>query len=90
MGYKALVTLDLDVTTEQREKFYNCLNEKHWTKISKLTTAWTVTFTDSSTRESAVLYIEESIKTCKANCRIITRIDYAIQLDKNDLVIKNC
>lgn len=89
MGLKALITLDLKVTEEQRECFYEGLKKEKWAKIPNLTTAWTCSFQDGVTRQNAISNIESDIKRCKNNCRIQTRIDYAMQIDLEGIVVNN-
>lgn len=87
MGYKALVTLDLlDATTKQREDFYETLKEEKWIKIPNLDTAWKISFSDGGTRDGAVNILKKHIKKAKEKSKV-KRVDYAIQLDLNDLVI---
>ncbi|MFK7077234.1 hypothetical protein V3468_05070 [Flavobacterium oreochromis] len=87
MGYKALVTLDLpNVTTEQRKNFYEVLIKEGWNKINDLDTAWKVIFQDGGTRNGAITIIVSHIKKAKEISKA-SRVNYALQIDLNDLVI---
>ena len=58
-----LISLDLnDVNKEQRDTFYEYLEEKNWVKYKDLTTTWRVNFGASFTEESALKWIEVRIK----------------------------
>jgi len=63
MGYKALLTLDLEnsVSAEKRGKFYESLDKKQWTKLSDLTTAWKCSFNDDVTREAAIRVVKRDV-----------------------------
>ncbi|WP_281322496.1 hypothetical protein [Flavobacterium aestivum] len=89
MSYKALVTLDLpEATKEQREIFYQVLKDEKWTKISNLDTAWKVTFKDGVTRIDAINTIKNDLEKAKLKSKL-KRVDYAIQIDVNDVIIAN-
>ena len=88
MGYKALVTLDLEnATKEQREIFYKVLVDENWMKIANLDTAWKVFFVDGGTRNGALGTIKNHLSKAKEKSKVL-RVDFAIQLDTNDLVIE--
>ena len=89
MGYKALVTIDLpDATEEQRKKFYSVLVEEKWSKITSLTTAWKVSFEDSVTRNGAINAIKGDLASAKRKSGV-RKVEYALQLDTNNIVIDN-
>jgi hypothetical protein len=88
MGYKALVTLDLPSATErQRELFYESLVKNKWSKISSLTTAWRVNFLYETTRANAIIELENDLIQAERESKT-QKLEYAIQLDIYDLVIK--
>ena len=81
MGYKALITLDLvEVTKEQKQIFHAHLKTKKWSKIPKLTTAWSVDFADNRTREDALTEIENDLKFAKLKAKVHSAFHFAIQL----------
>lgn len=87
MGFKALVTLDLpNINEEQREQFYDILKEGKWKKIKNLTTAWKISFIDGGTRDGAIRILENQIKKAKNECKVST-VEYAIQLDTDEIII---
>lgn len=87
MGYKALVTLDLlEASSKQREDFYEVLKNEKWVKIPNLDTAWKISFADNVTRIEAIKIIQNHIRKAKEKSNV-KRVDYALQLDLNDLVI---
>lgn len=87
MGYKALVTLDLPFATgKQRDDFYESLKKNNWYKIPSLTTAWYVSFLDGATRDSAIMVLKNHLNEAKNYSRA-QKVEYALQLDLNDVVI---
>jgi hypothetical protein len=88
MGYKALVTLDLsgEVSTEQRNQFYQKLEELKWVKIQPLTTAWKVSFTESVTREDAIKILLNDLDKAKDASKV-KKVEYALQLDRAEVVV---
>jgi hypothetical protein len=88
MAYKSLITFDLpSATDKQREIFYESLIKKNWVKISSLTTAWEATFLEKVTRADAVTELESDLRIAKNESKA-PKVEYAIQLDPVDLVIK--
>jgi hypothetical protein len=89
MSYKALVTLDLpEATKDQREIFYQTLEDEKWTKLPNLDTAWKMTFVDGVTRIGAINAIKNDLEKAKQKSKL-KRVDYAIQIDVNDVIIDN-
>jgi hypothetical protein len=89
MGYKVLVTINLpNVTTQEREVFYEVLRIENWIKITNLDTAWKISFKDGGTRIGAINRIEADLKKAKEKSRI-KKLYYAMQLDINELTINN-
>jgi hypothetical protein len=86
MGYKALVTLDIPKTKEQRDIFYKSLERNKWAKISSLTTAWKVYFLDTVSRDIAIKALERHLATAKTESKV-SKVEYAFQLDAFDIVI---
>jgi hypothetical protein len=87
MGYNALVTLDLKkATDDERLTFNNVLIGENWTKIKSLTTAWKILFNDHATREFAIEALKSDLKKAKEKSKI-KKVEFAIQLDKSDLII---
>ncbi|MBI5541248.1 MAG: hypothetical protein HY951_14375 [Bacteroidia bacterium] len=88
MGYKALITLDLNSTNDGklRDLFYSELKNKHWVKISSLTTTWTANFSENTNRDDAIKHLITHLQEAKKFSKIPS-VEYAIQLDKSDVVI---
>ncbi len=85
MGYKVLVTIDLPKITEnERQKFYEFLESKKWTKIERLTTAWRVSFKDDVTRDGAISTTLNDLKNAKINSKV-SEVEYALQLERHDI-----
>lgn len=87
MQFKALVTMDLPGTTdEKRAVFYAELEKALWRKIPKLTTAWQASFSEGATREGAIKTLINDIDKAKIISRISV-VNYAIQVGQGDLSI---
>lgn len=88
MGYKVLITIDLpDIDSKTRDEFYNVLKEEKWSKIESLTTAWKVSFKDDVKREGAISTLESDLKKAKEKSKA-KKVEYAIQMDKEQVVVK--
>jgi len=88
MGYKALVTIDLPyIDSKIRDVFYDFLKKNQWNKIEDLTTAWKVSFVDTATRESAIIALEKDLKNAKEISKA-RKVQYAIQIDKEQVIVK--
>ena len=88
MGYQALITLDLPgANDDQREIFYQVLNEEKWHKLPRLTTTWKAKFQDSVTRPGAIETLEHDMVRAKAAAKVRT-VQYALQLAPEPLVIE--
>jgi hypothetical protein len=89
MQYHALITLDLTgVPEEKTTVFYNALENEKWAKVSKLSTSWKVSFMAGVTRQGAICTLENDMHKAKEAGKI-ARVNYAIQLDTQDLLISN-
>jgi hypothetical protein len=87
MGYKVLVTLNLPkITGSQRDVFYTVLDNENWSKIPSLTASWRVSFADSVGREAALATIQALLLKAK-NESNVKRVDYALQLDKSEIIV---
>lgn len=87
MGYRALITLVLPGSTdEKRNGFYNSLKEVKWHKLPGLTTAWKVLFGDIYTRAVIVDELEKDLLKAKTDLKIKT-VEYAIQVSEEILVV---
>ncbi len=87
MGYKVLVTLDLKNTSDdEREKFYEVLEQEKWKKIKSLTTSWKVSFNDDFTYEEAIKTIKNDLKKAKKDSKA-SDVEYAFQLNKEKVLI---
>jgi len=87
MGYNVLVTLNLPKVAEtQREAFYAVLDHENWSKITSLTASWRVSFADSVGREAAIATIQAQLLNAK-NETNVKRVDYALQLDKSEIIV---
>ncbi|HLA55573.1 MAG TPA: hypothetical protein VK623_05715 [Flavobacterium sp.] len=89
MQYHALIALDLTgVPEEKTAVFYNTLANEKWAKVSNLSTSWKVSFLVGVTRQGAISTLESDLHKAKEAGKI-ARINYAIQLDTQDLLISN-
>ena len=89
MGYKVLVTLDLQSATEkQRGIFYSVLEKEKWNKIPFLTTTWKISFKDGVTRDSTIITIKNDLNKAKIESTIKI-VKYALQLDTAEVLIDN-
>lgn len=90
MGYKVLITFDLNsVTSTQRTEFYEKLQELKWFKVGKLTTTWKCSFNDNVTRLGATDEVISDLKKAKQHAKINTNVEYAFQMDKIDIELGN-
>ncbi|MGI9274458.1 MAG: hypothetical protein ACR2PT_06320 [Endozoicomonas sp.] len=88
MGYKALLTLDLDSgvsSVNKRQKLYDYLKNEKWSKLSSLTTAWTCSFTDNVTHDNAIRTIKIDVANAARYAEAIN-YDAAVQIGKGDVV----
>lgn len=86
MGYKALITIDLDKTSdEQRDRFYEKLEELKWLKIKTLTTTWKCRFQKNVSREDACKELISDLDKAKLHSNI-TKVEYAFQKDFSDII----
>ncbi|WP_148252865.1 hypothetical protein [Aidingimonas lacisalsi] len=86
MGYKALLTLDIEngVSSEKREKFYEYLKKEKWTKLSGLTTSWKFSFNDDVTRESAIRIVKSDVAGAARHAGVPS-YNAAVQVGKGDI-----
>lgn len=81
MGHKALVTIDLtSASQDQRNTFYEALKEEKWRKIDTLTTSWSISFNDGSTRAGVIRTLISDLTKARDRSRL-SKVSYAIQLD---------
>ena len=86
MGYKVLITFDLNnVTSTQRTAFYEKLEELKWSRVGKLTTTWKCSFNDDVTRNGATEEVILDLKKAKQHAKMISSVEYAFQMDKLDV-----
>lgn len=84
--HEALIVLELpNATDEQREVFYKILQEENWVKLDNLTTAWKTSFNEGSTRDGAIHVLKIDLDKAK-NVSNVTQVNYAIQLDLNQII----
>ena len=89
MGYKVLVTLDLpNASNDQRNTFYEVLTREKWIKINSLTTSWKISFKDNIVRDVAIAELMSDLQKAKTESKL-KKIEYAIQLDKLEVVISS-
>ena len=87
MGYQALVTIGLPHVSDRQYKAFNTvLEEKRWYKIKMLATAWSLFFADGISRENAISILKSDLENAKIKSMIKT-VKYAIQLDKDEIII---
>lgn len=87
MGYKALITFDLpSASAESRKLFYEYLIKQNWTQIKSLTTAWKAVFEDSVLRVNAVTALIRDLSNAK-RVSDVPSVEFALQLDKNELEV---
>lgn len=80
----ALITFDLtEATPTEREQFYQTLRQKRWLQLNNLTTAWKCR-KQKAGRNSAILEIEQDLKYAKA-VSLVSRVDYALQINAEDM-----
>ncbi|MCG9712914.1 hypothetical protein L1D29_08810 [Shewanella insulae] len=86
MGYKALLTLDLEngVSSEKREKFYEYLKKEKWSKLAGLTTAWKCSFNDDVTRESAIRVVKNDVAGAARHAGV-SSYNAAVQVGKGEI-----
>lgn len=86
MALRALLTLDIDrkASSEKRQKFYDYLNDKNWTKIPKLTTAWKAQFTDGVSQQDALKVTKNDVRGA-ANHSGISTYDAAVHFGEYDI-----
>lgn len=88
MGYKVLITFDLNnVTSTQRTAFYEKLEELKWSRVGNLTTTWKCSFNDDVTRNDATEEVILDLKKAKQYSKMTTKVEYAFQMDKVNIDI---
>ena len=87
MGYKALLTLDLDNKTsyETRKSFYDYLKDQKWVKLDSLTTVWTASFHDDITYNKAIDITKGDVQDAAKHSGV-SSYDAAVQLGKSDAI----
>ncbi len=72
MGYKALLTLDLEngVSSERRQKVYEHLKQAKWAKLKSLTTTWKCSFNDDVSRDSAIRVSKQDVADAAKNAGV--------------------
>lgn len=89
MGYKALVILELPEATEEQKAIFNqALSKELWFRIENLNAAWKIAFNQNWSRAGAIEAIESDLKKAK-HISGVPRVEYALQLDIQVLVIKS-
>lgn len=89
MGYHALITLDFTgVTKDCIENFHRILAEEKWVKVRNQSSSWKVSFQQGVSRTGAIRTLEKDLLKAKLSSTI-NRVDYAIQMDTEDLLISN-
>lgn len=89
MGYEVLISLDLPKVTEtKREKFYKVLASESWIKIHNLSTTWRVSIKDNLDRETVIKILKKDLLKAK-NESEVSKVDFAIQMDKSDVIISS-
>lgn len=84
MALKAMLSLDLNnVTSEQRDKFYDVLKKSNLTKIETLTTVWKAVFQEGLTVERAIKTIKDIVSAAATAARV-TRYDAAVMVGERD------
>lgn len=64
MNRYSILTLDLndEVTSEQRDAFYNELENRKWNKINSLTTLWYASWKDDVTDEGIIVITKSDVE----------------------------
>lgn len=89
MGYHALITLDFTGVTEgEKEVFSEILVNEKWVRVRNQANSWKVSFLPGVTRNGAISTLENDLQKAK-HASLVTRVDYAIQLDTEELLISN-
>jgi len=88
MGYQVLLTIDLPGANDQQRKiFYDELAKiKSLKKVKNLTIAWSFSCADNVERKDIIDGIILFIKSAKGKSEI-EKVEYAMQLDKSDVII---
>jgi hypothetical protein len=86
MGYKALLTLDLEneVSSKKREKFYEYLKNEKWSNLPGLTTAWQCSYKEDVTRETAIRVAKNDVADASRHSGV-SSYNAAVQVGKSEI-----
>lgn len=86
MGYKVLLTLDIEkASTEKRKLFYEYLKSQDWEKIPNLTTSWKASFNDNASREDVIATAKDDLKNAAQHAGV-NFYNVALQMGKGLVV----
>ncbi|MGR0305985.1 hypothetical protein [Acinetobacter beijerinckii] len=87
MSFNVLLTVDLNsVNANQRQRFYEEMEERKFFKIS-LTTTWKAQFNEDVSYENAVSICKNDLKNC-AILANISNYEFAMLISKNKVITK--
>lgn len=87
MGFNVLLTVDLNsVNTNQRQRFYDEMESRQFSKIS-LTTTWKAHFKEDVAYDEAVSTCRNDLKNC-AILANISNYEFAMLISKNNVITK--
>lgn len=97
MSHYVFVSADFpNVNSEQREKIYECLRKKYWTKVTcvgkDISTTWQVSFQDSASYAGMKQTIISDCESCykEATGRFSSEARLAFQIANNTHETHNC
>jgi hypothetical protein len=86
VGYKALLTLDLEngVSAERRQKVYEHLKQEKWAKLKDLTTVWKCSFNDDVSCDSAIRVCKQDVANATKNAGVYN-YNVAVQVGQGEV-----
>lgn len=86
MKLNAMLTVDLNnVSSDERNKFYEKLKEEKWQKL-KLTTTWIASFTEKVTLDEAIRITKSDVQKAAAHAGI-SNYEAASHFSENEPVV---
>lgn len=79
----AILSLDLDnVSSTQRNKFYESLKEDQWIKFNNLTTTWYVSFESNATESGIISTVKSDVQKA-ANQASVSKYNAMVTVSQN-------
>lgn len=66
----AMLSVDIEATSEQRDRFYKSLQESQWIKLKNVTTVWKATFKDGVTVQGAISAAKADVQAAATNAQV--------------------